>query len=112
EIKSYLISVYDIANNSELETVLLVNKLSMPDDTISYPSVTELKHDFTQYFQQFNNSHKEKKSLSEFNKKTFVVNDPLSMAFIDLESFQYDTHQYFWELHTPVSRASSITIKN
>lgn len=81
----------------------------MPDDTQSYPLNTKLQHDFVQYFKQFSqDDQKQYKDLSEFNEAVFEVKDPSSMAFINLENMQYDSHQYFWELHTPISRASSI----
>ena len=109
ELKLYLINTVNVEDNSELDTVLLVNKLSMPDDMQSYPLKAKLQHDFVEYFQQFSQDEQSQiKNLSQFNEAYFEVKDPSSMAFIDLEKLQYDSHQYFWELHTPVSRASSI----
>jgi hypothetical protein len=109
EIKAYLKNEIKIDDNTELETVLLVNKLSMPDDTQIYPRKTKLKHNIIEYFNQFKEEDQNQyKKLSEFKSASFEVKDPSSMSFINLENLQYDTHQYFWELHTPISRASSI----
>ena len=113
ELKAYVLNVYNVDDNTELETVLLVNKLSMPDDTQCYPLKIKMRHDFVKYYEQFNQDELCKyKNLCDFDANYFEVKDPSSMASINLEDLQYDTHQYFWELHTPISRASSVAANN
>ena len=110
EISSYIDQQYGISNDSGLNTILKVSQLCMPDDTITYPLQVELAHDFSAYFlarsSQLNNKDK---PLSEYPPAKFHVSDPNSMVSIDLDYMQYDSHQYFWELHSDVARPKSIS---
>ncbi len=110
QIAAFIETKYQIAKDSGLETILLVNQLCMPDDTITYPLQVDLAHDFTAYFAAKASEAKHKdQPLSAYPPAKFYVSDPNSMVSIDLDYMQYDSHQYFWELHSAVSRPKSIS---
>ncbi|MEZ5470159.1 MAG: radical SAM protein [Marinicella sp.] len=110
QVENYIEQQYSIEIDSGIKTILRVNQLCMPDDALSYPMQVELPHDFTAYFSSKNSqaSHKDT-PLSSYPPAKFHVSDPNSMVSIDLDYLQYDSHQYFWELHSEVSRPKSIS---
>ncbi len=110
QVANYIEEKYGISNDTGLQTILKVNQLCMPDDTLSYPLQVDLAHDFTAYFaaRASQAAHKDK-SLSDYPPAKFHVSDPNSMVSIDLDYLQYDSHQYFWELHSDVARPKSIS---
>ncbi len=105
QFKAYLQHRYDLADSSGLNTVLKVNRYAMPDDALQYPKSVALEHDFVSYFHQ---AHDVRKPLQEFGPTTMQFSDPNKLASIDLDAAQYDSHQYFWELHSAVARPKSI----
>ncbi|NMH61480.1 B12-binding domain-containing radical SAM protein [Alteromonas ponticola] len=106
QVKSYLISEHGVKPGSDLDVVLAVNKASMPDDGLSYPLSISIEHDFTSYFVSGKTNFIPLKSYSE---GVFEVKDPNNMTGMDLNSLQYDSHQYFWELNSSVARPKSVT---
>ncbi len=110
QVAQYISQTYGIDNDSGLTTILQVNQLCMPDDTLSYPMQVTLAHDFTAYFSAKSSqaAHKEK-PLTDYPPAKFHVSDPNSMVSIDLDYLQYDSHQYFWELHSDVARPKSVS---
>ncbi len=110
QIAAFIVSKYDLEIDSGLRTILKVNQLCMPDDTLKYPLQVNLDHDFTAYFaaRASQAAHKDK-PLSAYPPAKFHVSDPNSMVSIDLDYMQYDSHQYFWALHSAVSRPKSIS---
>ncbi len=110
QVADYIKQQYAIETNSALKTILQVNQFCMPDDTQSYPLQVQLAHDFTAYFTAKSSQAEHKdKPLSAYPPAKFHVSDPNSMVSIDLDYLQYDSHQYFWELHSEVSRPKSIS---
>ncbi|MGJ8662161.1 MAG: B12-binding domain-containing radical SAM protein [Marinicella sp.] len=110
QMADYIEHQYKISGDSGLSTILQVNQLCMPDDALSYPLQVNLAHDFTAYFaaKASQADHKDK-SLTDYPPAKFHVSDPNSMVSIDLDYMQYDSHQYFWELHSEVSRPKSVS---
>ncbi len=110
QVGQYIDETYGISDDSGLETILKVNQLCMPDDTLSYPLQVDLAHDFTAYFaaRASQAAHKDK-PLGDYPPAKFHVSDPNSMVSIDMDYLQYDSHQYFWELHSDVARPKSIS---
>ncbi|MCX7544119.1 B12-binding domain-containing radical SAM protein [Marinicella gelatinilytica] len=108
QIGQYINEHYDIVLDSGLKTVLTVSQYCMPDDTLDYPVTIKLAHDFTAYFSA-RRQHSETKCppLTAYPAANFQVSDPNNMVSIDMDYLQYDSHQYFWELHSPVSRPKS-----
>lgn len=109
QIGQYISENYNLQINSALETVLKVSRYCMPDDTLVYPITVKLPHDFTAYFSARRQAEKGKKchALSDYPSSNFQVSDPNNMISMDMDYLQYDSHQYFWELHSPVSRPKS-----
>jgi len=110
QVASYIENQYGIHGDSGLDTIIQVNQLCMPDDTKTYPLQVKLAHDFTAYFaaKASQADHKDK-PLTDYPPAQFHVSDPNSMVSIDLDYLQYDSHQYFWELHSEVSRPKSVS---
>jgi radical SAM superfamily enzyme YgiQ (UPF0313 family) len=110
EIGAFVAERYGIQRDSAFDVVLLVNESVMPDDARSYPLTVALAHDFVRYFADHNRQRAAAvRPLRSYPAGVLTVADPDGMAHIDFEYQQYDTHQFFWELHSPVSRAKSIT---
>ena len=110
QVIEYVEQTYGITADSAFKTIVQVNQLCMPDDALKYPLQVRLAHDFTAYFTARSSeaAHKDK-PLSAYPPALFHVSDPNSMVNIDLDYLQYDTHQYFWELHSAVARPKSIS---
>ena len=101
---------YGIQRDSAFETVLLANELAMPDNTIDYPLSVPLEHDIVRWFRLNNKpATGEASILSTYPPGTFSVDDPDSLASIDMDYMQYDSHQYFWELSSAMARAKSVS---
>ncbi len=110
QIAEYINQQYNISDDSGLKTILQVNQLCMPDDAMQYPLQVKLAHDFTAYFSaKFSQAAHKDKPLTDYPPAKFHVSDPNSMVSIDLDYLQYDSHQYFWELHSDVARPKSIS---
>jgi len=110
EIASFVNETYGIHQNSAFNTVLYVNELVMPDDAVTYPLTVQLDHDFVAYFLDHNKkSVCEAKRLDNYRGGSFTVDDPDSLAYIDVNSSQYDSHQYFWELQSQIARIQSVS---
>lgn len=109
EIAELIYREYAISRDSVLDTVLKVNELAMPDESRIYPVELNLEHSFVDYFLQFYNENDcRKKRLKEFSEGSIVFNDIDGMAELGAEDIQYDTHQYFWEVQSPVAREKSV----
>lgn len=110
QMADYIKQQYQISGDTGLTTILQVNQLCMPDDAMSYPLQVNLAHDFTAYFsaKASQAAHKDK-PLTDYPPAKFHVSDPNSMVSIDLDYLQYDSHQYFWELHSDVARPKSVS---
>jgi len=107
EIAEFLAERYQIARDSALEVVLRINEAVMPDESRHYPMTIKLGHDYHRYFADRRTGSADR-PLSDYPPGTLTVTDPNGMAVVDFEYQQYDTHQFFWELHCPVSRIKSI----
>ena len=106
ELQQFITGNYGIEADSALHTVMLVSKLSMPEDSLKYPLHAELPHDFVSYFQNFRN---DARPLSDYPPAQFQVSDPNSMTSVNMDYMQYDTHQFFWELASDISRPKSVS---
>lgn len=110
QVADFIEQSFGIKDDSGLKTILKVNQLCMPDDRVQYPLQVDLAHDFTAYFSAKSSqaSHKDK-PLTDYPAAKFHVSDPNSMVSIDLDYLQYDSHQFFWELHSEVARPKSVS---
>ncbi|BDX05735.1 hypothetical protein MACH26_12560 [Planctobacterium marinum] len=105
EVSSYIKEQYGLVEDSALSTVLSVNAAAMPDDGLNYPYQAQLQHDFVRYFKDAKDNLQ---PLKSYVQAEFQVSDPNSLVDIDLNAAQYDSHQYFWELHSEVARPKSL----
>lgn len=101
----YIQSRYKLCASTELDTLKAVSIASMPDDSISYPITIAIEHDFVKYFNDYKTSQR---PLKSYHKSTMSFSDPNRLSKVDLNSAQYDSHQYFWELYSDVARAKSL----
>jgi hypothetical protein len=101
---------YGIQRDKVFDTVLLVNELVMPDDSLSYPLSRELPNDFVAWFldRSARTVHEEKR-LERYPTGGYKAEDPDSLSSIDMDYIQYDSHQLFWELHSSIGRAKSVS---
>lgn len=106
EILQFIKEEYSIEYDHSLKTVISVNELCMPSDLRKYPASIDLKHDFVAYYNQFSKNTKIRE-LKDFDPAVFTVYDPNHMVGLNHEDIQYDTHQYFWELDSEISKSKS-----
>ena len=106
ELEQFILINYGVKADSALQTVLMVSELSMPDDSLTYPTKSVLQHDFVSYFHNFID---DARPLREYPSAEFCVSDPNSMSSVNMDYMQYDTHQFFWELASDVSRPKSVS---
>jgi radical SAM superfamily enzyme YgiQ (UPF0313 family) len=109
EVADFVAQRYRVERDTAFDTVLTVNEAVMPDGARSYPMTLELEHDLVAWFNARNRLDADDTSaLASYPPGRITVSDPNGLAMIDLEYQQYDTHQYFWELHSPVARPTSV----
>lgn len=108
EIGRFAGDAFGVELDSAFQTVLRVNELVMPDDTVSYPANLEIEHDLVSYFIDHNARQvKSVKPLRDYPPGSITVDDPSSLAEIDHNFEPYDTHSYYWELHSEIARFQS-----
>lgn len=108
QVKLFISDTYHIDIDSGLDTVLKVNAAAMPDDALTYPISIEVEHDFASYFIEQKAAQNTLSKLATYGSSNMQFADPNKLATIDLEAAQYDSHQYFYELHSAVARPKSI----
>jgi hypothetical protein len=110
EVAAFADERFGIARDSAFDTALLVNELAMPDDGLSYPLRKRLHHDLMAWFEDHSARNAQAvKRLETYPPGSFEVDDPDSMSSIDMDYIQYDSHQFFWELRSPLARAKSVS---
>jgi hypothetical protein len=109
QLKNYILDKYSVSDDSALDTVLKVNAAVMPDEAVAYPMTIHLDHDIIQYFiaQQQKSDDDKPEALYTYAPGELVISDPDGMVNIDAQFLQYDSHQFFWELLSDVSRVRS-----
>jgi radical SAM superfamily enzyme YgiQ (UPF0313 family) len=101
---------FGIARDPAFEVALKVNEAAMPDEALPYPRTIRLPHDFVAWFREHNvrvGRPETVRPLASYPPGEFTVEDPDGMAGINFDYQQYDSHQYFWELRSPIARAQS-----
>ncbi len=106
ELAEFVEQRYGVRRDSAFDVVLRVNESAMPDETRSYPCSLTLEHDYLRYF--LDRKDGSSRPLGQYEPGTLTFSDPNRMSEVDFEVQQYDTHQFFWELNSPVSRTQSI----
>ena len=110
QVAEFACDCYGIQRDQAFDTVLLVNELAMPDDSLRYPLSRELPYDFVAWFLDHSaNKLHQGERLETYSPGVFEVDDPDSMSSIDMDYIQYDSHQIFWELRSSLARANSVS---
>ncbi len=113
EVAEFADERYGLQRDDALEVVLTVNEATMPDEARDYPMTVSLAHDYVSYFRdRQRQGGRSDRPLADYPPGTLEVSDPNRMTEIDFDYQQYDTHQFFWELHSPVSRVKSTVSGN
>jgi hypothetical protein len=108
EIAEFAKSEYGIERDSAFDTVLHVNELLMPENCLDYPLTVDLKHDIEAWFAaHINQDSSSPEKLSSFLPATLEVTDEFGLSRVVNEIVQYDVHQIFWSLSSPISRRRS-----
>jgi hypothetical protein len=108
EIAAFCEEAFHIERDSAFETVLYFNEMVMPDDARSYPLHIDVEHNVLDYFADHNLSPTSvMKPLITYPPGRSTIDDKFSYSHINYNRKQYDSHQIFWELQTPVSRTHS-----
>jgi len=108
EIAEFAKSEYGIERDSAFDTVLHVNELLMPENCLDYPLTVDLKHDIEAWFTtHINQDNSSPEKLSGFLPATLEVTDKFGLSRVVTEIVQYDVHQIFWSLSSPISRRRS-----
>lgn len=110
QVAEFSLICFGIQRDPAFDTVLLVNELAMPDDSLRYPLSRNLAHDFVAWFSDHSGRRPhEVRRLETYPPGVFEVDDPDSMSSIDMDYIQYDSHQLFWELRSSIARAKSVS---
>jgi len=109
EVADFTQTMFGVKRNSGFNTVLHFNEMVMPDDALSYPLNVQLEHDFLTYFMEHNlKPTQNKKLLITYPPAATIIDDKYFYGHINYNNEQYDSHQVFWELQSPVARIQSI----
>lgn len=110
QVAAFASDRYGIQRDRAFDTVLLVNEMVMPDDSLCFPLSRDLPHDFVAWFVDHSaRTPHPVKRLETYPPGVFEVDDPDSMSSIDMDYIQYDSHQFFWELRSSIARAKSVS---
>jgi len=108
EIAEFAHTQYGIERDSAFDTVLRVNELLMPENCLDYPINMNMEHDIEAWFSEhMNQGITTQRKLSGFPPGMLEVSDEAGLSRIDNEIAQYDVHQIFWSLASPISRRRS-----
>ena len=109
EVADFTQTMFGVQRDSGFNAALHFNEMVMPDDALSYPLNVQLEHDFLTYFMGHNlKSTQNKKLLITYPPAHTIIDDKYLYGHINYNSEQYDSHQVFWELQSPVARIQSV----
>jgi len=110
QVAEFLYEYYNIERSSAFDVVLKVNEAAMPEETFDYPLSIDLDHDFESYFSQNRNRDDgDYIKLATYKPATLSFDDPEGMASMTSSDLQYDSHQFFWEIHSSLIRSKSVS---
>jgi hypothetical protein len=109
EIACFAHARFGVARDSGFETALQVNLRMMPSPGRRFPERHTLLHDFAAYFEQHTRTRGAPgPKLAGLPPGTLEITDPHGMCERDYgELEQYDNHQVFFELASPIARRRS-----
>ncbi len=116
EVRSYLIDVLGMPEDSGLRTALKVQHAHLPGPGRVFPEVYELEHDFNAWQEAMfrcreegnrEDWHERIPRLCEFPPATLTIKDPNEICRRDMgkSRFALDINLRTWELDSPIARA-------
>jgi len=110
EIARFAGERFAVAHDVGFAIALEVNRLMMPEPGRRFPERHALAHDFVRYFEQHARARGSAgRRLAEYPPGTLEITDPYRMCELDYRAIeQYDNHQVFFELASPISRRRSV----
>jgi hypothetical protein len=105
EVAEVCMTHFGIVRDSAFEAVLTFNEAVMPEASQVYPMTVSLPHDVEAWFVHRRGGGL--RPLRSFAPASSDIDDPDGLATLDISTVRYDTHQYFWELASPLRRATS-----
>lgn len=108
EVGRFITDAFGIGMQPALATVLRANALAMPSPGRAMPETHPLAHDLVAYFRDHLDG-RGGRPLAEYPPGEFRLEDPFGLCRTGASGVeQYDSHQVFFELSSPVSRRRSV----
>jgi radical SAM superfamily enzyme YgiQ (UPF0313 family) len=109
EVAAFVRARFGVGDEPGWVTALEVNRLMMPQAGRRFPDEIRLDHDFVAYFRdRSRRGSPAARRLGEYPPGSLIITDPYRLCEIDYSEIeQYDNHQVFYELGTPISRRRS-----
>jgi radical SAM superfamily enzyme YgiQ (UPF0313 family) len=109
EVADFTETTFGVRRDAGFDAVLHFNEIVMPDDALTYPLNVRLEHDVSAYFLEHNSKPTQHlKLLTTYPPTDAIIDDKFLFGHINYNREQYDSHQIFWELQSPVSRIQSV----
>jgi radical SAM superfamily enzyme YgiQ (UPF0313 family) len=119
EVRRYVVGNMGLAENSGLNTALVVQKAHLPAADRRFPHTLNLEHDFSAWWDTIlvsrEEGHREDwekhvPHLTEFGPATLTISDPNKICRLEigkpLQALDYNLRT--WELDSPVARARTL----
>lgn len=107
EIAAFITSRWGITPDSALRAAIRANALVIPGPGRPMPEVQVLEHDLVSYFRDRSSGAGERR-LAGYPPGTWEVRDPFGLCRAGAAGVeQYDSHQVFFDLSSPVTRHRS-----
>jgi hypothetical protein len=109
ELAAYILAHYDVRDDAAFRTAFAVNAAAMPRPGRKFPETITLAHDYVGYFLHNRScAPEDRRRLSQYPAGEFTTTDPHGLCGLDIyHCRQWDAHQFFWELDSPIARKSS-----
>jgi len=110
EVSDFSLQSFSVERSPAFAAILAFNEAVMPDDGAVYPLEVHLDHDVVSYVKDWikcSGQQNRQESLSSYPPAETVVEDKYEMSRLTHSAQQYDSHQTFWELFSPLSRSQS-----
>lgn len=108
EIGRFITDAFGVTMDPALRTVLRANALAMPSPGRAMPETHHLDHDVVAYFRDHLDGPGGRR-LADYPPGEFRLEDPFGLCRTGACGVeQYDSHQVFFELTSPVSRRRSV----
>jgi radical SAM superfamily enzyme YgiQ (UPF0313 family) len=110
DLRRFIADEFDLQSDDALVEVIRLNESVMPSPSAHYPLTLESDFNLTDYFtENAGRATRTSARLADMPGGELRIDDPAELSeLLDRSLEQYDNHQVFWELSSPVSRASSM----